>query len=363
MACGSGPATCSADKNLRTLRTASKGRKIVGLKEFYERHFSGTDEKIISPGFALRVGGVGLGLFILTYFLFSWTMETIIHNRKEVIVPDISGKSSINALQALSENNLAIKIGGYEFNEAVPIGTVLRQIPDAGTSVREGKIVRVVFSQGGESVFTPNLIGLPLRNAELLLRQRQLVLGEVSESYSLKAEKGTVLSQDPKPELSVSKNTMVQVAVSAGLPPAGIVMMPDFRQKRSDDAQQWAAQNSLNLGISEDPNSLFPGGTILDQAPAPDTVVSADSRITLTVSSRKGSSAGAEKEFRVHYEVSQSGSQRHIRVVALAKGGDREIFNGLRDPGSKIDLSVPYGGAEKIRIFVNGILVEERPVK
>lgn len=334
----------------------------MGFKEFWQKHFSNSDERIVSPGFVLRVGGVGLALFFLTYFLFSWTMETVIHNRKEVIVPDITGKSSASGLQALSELNLAMKIEGTEFNETVPIGTVLRQVPGAGSTVREGKIVRVVFSQGGESVFIPNLIGLPLRNAELLLRQRQLVLGEVSESYSLKAEKGTVLSQDPKPELSVSKNTMVQVAVSAGLPPAGIVMMPDFRQKKSDEAQQWASQNSVTLAMTEDASSLFPGGTIIDQNPLPDTVVGNGARVTLTVSSRKGS-ASSEKEFRVHYEVSQSGSQRHIRIMALGKSGDREIFNGLRDPGSKIDLSVPYGGAEKIRIFVNGILVEERPVK
>lgn len=332
------------------------------FKEFWRKHFSSSDEKIISPGFVLRVGGVGLALFLLTFFLFSWTMETVIHNRKEVLVPDISGKSSVSALQTLSELNLAMKIEGYEFNEAVPIGTVLRQMPHSGSTVREGKTVRVVFSQGGESVFTPSLIGLPLRNAELLLRQRQLVLGEVSESYSLKAEKGTVLSQDPKPELSVSKNTMVQVVVSAGEPPAGIVMMPDFRQKKSDEAQQWAASNSVQLSISEDPGSLFPGGTVIDQDPQPDTVVSPDSEVTLTVSARKGE-GGSEKEFRVHYEVSQSGAQRHIRVVALGKNGEREVFNGLRDPGSKIDLSVPYAGAEKVRIFVNGILVEERPIK
>lgn len=334
----------------------------MGFKEFWQKHFSNSDERIVSPGFVLRVGGVGVLLFFMTYFLFSWTLETVIHNRKEVIVPDISGKSSVTALQSLSELNLAMKIEGTEFNESVPIGTVLRQVPGAGSTVREGKIVRVIFSQGGESVFTPNLIGLPLRNAELMLRQRQLVLGEVSESYSLKADKGTVLSQDPKPELSVSKNTMVQVVVSAGVPPAGIVMMPDFRQKKSDEAQQWATQNNVSLKLAEDAGSLFPGGTIIDQDPQPDTVVAPGGRVSLTVSSRKGA-AGAEREFRVHYEVSQSGSQRHIRVVALGKSGDREIFNGLRDPGSKIDLSVPYAGAEKIRIFVNGILVEERPVK
>ena len=87
------------------------------------------------------------------------------------------------------------------------------------------------------------------------------------------------------------------------------------------------------------------------------------SPITLTVSSRKSAAGPDDKEFQIHYDISQSGSQRHIRIVTVSKQGDREIFNGLREPGSKIDLAVPYGGADKVRIFVNGILVEERAVK
>ena len=338
----------------------------MGLKDWISRWFpEDSQDRILSAGFVLKVGGVGLGLFFLSYFLFSWAMETVIHNRKEVIVPDICGKSAATGLQLLSENNLAMKIGGYEFNDSVPIGTVLRQVPSPGVTVREGKIIKAVFSQGGESVFIPALIGLPLRNAELFLRQRSLLLGEVSESYSLKAEKGMVLSQDPKPDSSVSKNTMVQAVVSAGPPPAGIIIMPDFRQKKTDDAYQWSAQSKINFSVIEDATSLFPSGTVIDQSPPPDTVVSPDSKITLTTSTRKvtGFDAAGGGEFRVHYEVSQGGSQRHIRIVVMGHSGDREIFNGLRDPGSKIDFAVPQAGADKLRIFVNGILVEERPVK
>jgi serine/threonine-protein kinase len=335
----------------------------VSIKEFFDKHFSDTEESFVNPSFILKIASVALALFFLTYFLFSWTMDTVVHNRKEVIVPDIQGKSAANALQLVSESDLAMKIEGYEFNESVPIGTVLRQAPSAGTTVREGKIVKVVFSQGGESVFTPNLIGLPLRNAELLLRQRSLLLGEVSESYSLKAEKGAVLSQEPKSEMSVPKNTMVAVAVSAGEPPAGIVLMPDFRQRKIDETAQWASDNKLAVKTVEDAGSLFPGGTIIDQSPAADTVISAESAVRFTVSSRKAAGGQEEKEFHIRYEVSQSGSQRHVRIVAVSKRGDREIFNGLRDPGSRIDLTVPYGGADKIRIFINGILVEEREVK
>ena len=335
----------------------------MGINNFLKTHFSSTEESFVNPGFVLKVAGLALALSLMTYFLFSWTMDTVIHNRKEVIVPDIQGKSAANALQLVSEGGLAMKIEGHEFNDSVPIGTVLRQAPSAGTAVREGKIIKVVFSQGGESVFTPNLIGLPLRNAELLLRQRQLLLGEVSEAYSLKAEKGTVLSQEPKAEMSVSKNTMVQAVVAAGIPPAGIVLMPDFRQKKIDETYQWAAGNKVEVKLIEDAASLFPGGTVIDQVPAADAVVADGSPVTLTVSSRKSSAGREDKEFHIHYAVSQSGSQRHIRIVAVSKRGDREIFNGLRDPGLNIDLDVPYGGADKVRIFVNGILVEEREVK
>ncbi|MBI4655267.1 MAG: PASTA domain-containing protein [Elusimicrobia bacterium] len=313
--------------------------------------------------FFVKTGISALVLFFLTYFSFSWTMESVIHQRKEVLVPDVLGRSVMTALQLLSENDLAGKIEGFEFNDSVPIGTVLRQNPEAGITVREGKIVKIVFSQGGESVFVPNLVGLPLRNAELMIRQRQLLLGEVSESYSLKAGKGAVLFQDPKPETSVAKNTLVQVVVSAGKPPEGIILMPDFRQKKADEVRRWSSESGFKAEEKEDESSMFSYGTVIEQTPPPDSVISADTMITVTVSAREESGSSTEGDYRVHYEVSQSGSQKNIRIVAVFQSGQKEIFNGIRDSGSKIDFTIPYGSAEKIRIFVNGILVEERPVK
>jgi len=332
------------------------------LKKSCTDKIASSDEKILTLSFVLRVAVIGCALFFLTYFLFSWTMNAVVHNRKEVMMPELTGKSAINALQALSDNNLSAQIEGYEFDESVPIGTVLRQSPDAGITVREGKIARIVLSRGGESVFTPTLTGMPLRNAELLLRQQQLVLGEVSEAYSLRVEKGTVLSQEPKPEISVSKNTMVNVKVSAGAPPAGTIMMPDFRQKRAEEVWQWANKNDIKFDTAEEPSSTFPSGTVIDQKPEVDTILDGNSSVHITVSARK-SEASAGGDFRIHYEVLQSGSQHNIRIVAIGKAGERELFNGLRDPGSKIDLMIPRSEASKIRIFVNGILVEERSVK
>ena len=327
------------------------------MNGMFEHYKTGDDYSNLKFGVKLLV--ILSILFFLTYFFFYIAMESVIHHRAEVMVPDIKGKSSLSALRLVSENNLALKIKGFEFNEDVPIGTVLRQSPEAGITVRENKIVKVIFSQGGESVFTPNLVGLPLRNAELLLRQRMLVLGEVSEAYSLKAEKGTVLSQDPKQETSVSKNAMVQIVVSAGIPPSGIILMPDFKQKKVDKVYKWASDNNFTVIVTEDIASLFPQGTVLEQNPWADIIVNDNTEITLTVSGRK-MAANPGEEYFIHYEISQSGSQRHIRIVAIGQDGDKEVFNGFRDPGTKIDLTVPYEGIEKIRIFVNGIMIEER---
>ncbi|MBI4056326.1 MAG: PASTA domain-containing protein [Elusimicrobia bacterium] len=267
-----------------------------------------------------------------------------------------------SALEMLSPLGLALRKEASEFNSSVPIGSILRQTPPPGIVVREGKIIRVVVSQGGETVFVPNLVGLPLRNAELLLRQRQLLLGEVSESYSLHVEKGMVLSQDPNAESSAMNNALVSTVISAGPPPLGITLMPDFRQKQIQEASHWAKEGGFSIRVSSDRDSLFPNGIVLSQQPQPDVVVSRETEIKFVVSGNmKGTSNPASMK-HLHYEVSQGGSDSLIRIVLVDQSGEREVFNGLRAPGSKVDLDIPQSGSAKVRIFVNGILVEEREI-
>ncbi|MCX5788213.1 MAG: PASTA domain-containing protein [Elusimicrobia bacterium] len=293
-------------------------------------------------------------------FALRWGAEGLVHNRKVQIVPDLKGKPVSAALDLLAPVNLALRKEGEEFNNAVPIGAILRQNPPPGTKVREGKILRVVVSQGGETVFAPVVTGLPLRNAESLLRQSQLLLGEVSEAYSLKYEKGTVMTQDPKSEASVERNSMVNVVVSGGAPPAGVVLMPDFLRKDLAAAEGWATQNNFSVTVVKDFGALFPYGVILAQEPAPDAALSADQKVKLTISGRTKTAAGTPTK-TIRYEVSQGSSDSLVRIVVVDQYGEREVFNGMRPPGSKIDLPVPDTGAgARMKVFLNGILVEEK---
>jgi eukaryotic-like serine/threonine-protein kinase len=305
-----------------------------------------------------------LVLGIFCYFSLQWGLEGIIHSRKTRTVPDLHGRSVTAALDLMAPLNLGVRKSGMEFDSSVPISSVIRQDPPAGTTVREGKIVKIVVSQGGETVLAPSILGLPLRNAEMMLRQSQLLLGEVSESYSLKLEKGMVINQEPKAESSVERSALVNVVVSGGPPPAGILLMPDFLRKNVSDVQAWASESGVHVAISKDKTALFSYGTVLTQEPAPDTVLKNNAKISVVISGRLGKGETAQdaaKNFR--YELAQGGSESLVRIVIVDKYGERELFNGLRKPGSKIDLPLQQAGSARAKIFVNGILVEERDLQ
>lgn len=314
-------------------------------------------QKNVGP---LELALTGAVLLVVLWFGGQWALEGLVHSRKTQTVPDLKGRSIAAALDALAPLNIGLRKTGTEFDAAVPIASIVRQDPAAGTVVREGKTVRVVVSQGGQTVLTPSLVGLPLRNGEMLLRQAQLALGEVSEAYSLKQEKGSVLTQDPKPESSVERDTLVNVVVSNGPPPAGVSLMPDFSRRDLDEAQSWAAGAGVALAVKTDASSLFPGGTVLSQSPAPDAVLSPDDKVTLTVSGRKGGAAKAVASKSFKYELPVGGSDSQVRIVLVDRYGERELFNGLRKPGSKIEVPVQDTGSARVKIYMNGILVEER---
>ncbi|WP_424244466.1 serine/threonine-protein kinase [Elusimicrobium posterum] len=237
----------------------------------------------------------------------------------------------------------------------------MRQLPSAGTIVREGRVIRVWISQSEEDVTLPVLTGMTLRNAQLLARQSGLLVGTVETSYSNEYDKGMVMDQTPKPAEMVKRNSIVNLIVSNGAPPSDIILMPEFRLKKLTEASRWASSNEVEIEIIEEPESAYPYGTITAQAPAADTEVKAGETIQITVSHRKVE--GEEKTYRVHYEMAQGKKSSNLRIVLIDKDGEKDVMNEMKKPGSKIDIDVPYGGEAKIRIYVDGILVREREVK
>lgn len=287
-----------------------------------------------------------------------WVMGALVHTRKEVTVPDLVKKPVTQALDLLAKQNLALKQAGVEFGQDVPPGSVLRQIPSAGSTVREGRIIRVWISQGDEMVFVPNTVGTDLRSAQLAIRQAGLVVEKVENAYSLTYEKGQIIAQTPKADSMVQKGEKIVLVLSNGEPPSSVVLVPNFKGRKLAEATLWASAQNINLIIKEDRDSVFRNGTIAAQKPAADTQLSAGANVEITVSRREISND--EKVYHLHYEMPQGKKGSRVRVTLTDDTGENEILNENKQPGSKIDMEIPYSGKAILRIFADGVLVRER---
>lgn len=289
-----------------------------------------------------------------------WVAGALVHSRKEVSVPDLIRKPVSQAIGLLATQNLALKQAGVEFAKNVPPGSVLRQIPSAGSTVREGRVIRVWISQGDEMVFVPNTVGTDLRNAQLAVRQAGLVVGKVENAYSLTYEKGLIVAQTPKADSMVQKGEPVALTISNGQPPASVILVPNFRSKKLAEATLWASAQNINLIIKEDHNSVFRNGTIATQHPAADSQIAPGTNLEVTVSRRP--ITDDEKTYHLHYEMPQGKKASHVRIVLEDETGETEILSESKQPGSKIDMEIPYAGQAILRIFTDGVLVREREI-
>ena len=305
-------------------------------------------------------GVIAVFFLVLIFISIDWVFGALVHTRKEVQVPDITQKPVTAALNALAANNLALKQAGVEFAKDVPSGSVLRQLPTAGSTVREGRIIRVWISQGDEMAFVPNVGGSDLRAAQLAVRQAGLLVNKVENAYSLTHEKGLIVSQSLKADSMVEKGQGIDLVISNGQPPSSVVLVPNFKNKKLSEATLWASAQNIDLIIKEDPDSVFPNGTIAAQNPEGDSQMTPGSNLEVTVSRRQVE--GEEKVYHLHYEMPQGKNASRVRVLLIDELGEREMMNDMQQPGSKIDVEIPYSGKATVRISVDGVLVREREV-
>jgi serine/threonine-protein kinase len=302
-----------------------------------------------------------LGL-IFIYLMLNWAISSVVHGKKEVMIPDLKGKSVADAVNLLSTVNLGLKKEGEENDERLPVGTVVRQSPLAGMTVREGKIIRIIVSQGGKVLYVPSVLGQMARSAEIMLRSTGLAIGEESTKYSLVAKKDEIISQDPTAGQSVERDAMVNMVISLGAPPPEIKLMPDWNGKKLDEAVRWAAASGISLEVRREKNPSTPADIVFKQEPVLDTDITESKQAVVFVSDAGGSSSAAfSKMFR--YEIPQGAGDKQIRLTIQDDKGELELFRGSRAPGSKLELPINPKGNARIRIFINNILVEEREAK
>ena len=228
-----------------------------------------------------------IGILVMGFFVGSFLSYGKFWSTAEVVVPNVTGKQMAIAKQILEDNKLRVKIA-ETYDASVPVGQVVSQDPEAGSKVKEERMVTIYISKGGEEIEMPELKGMTKSSAEDRLKKLGLKLGTVAEVNSSEPE-GTVLSSQPKAGTKISKGDTVDVTVSKG-EKKNKLALPSYVGSSLNTAKSNLSANKLRVGnITQEPSDK-PEGTVLSQSPVAGSDVAEGTAIDLVVAGPKASS-------------------------------------------------------------------------
>ena len=207
----------------------------------------------------------------------------------EVEVPDVVGRQMALATQLLEARKLRVNVA-ETYDEKTPPGQVVSQSPEAGSSVKEDRVVTIYVSRGGEELTMPDIKGLARRAAEEKLGKMGLKVGHVYEKEA-DSDTGTILAQEPAPGTKIVKGSSVDLTISKGKQ-IKLVRVPDYTGGTVEAARTGLASIRLQVGTVTRQIDKQAAGTILSQTPAGGASVEEGTEVDFVVAEPKPSGGG-----------------------------------------------------------------------
>jgi len=223
----------------------------------------------VSPKLTTWALRAAFALLLLGVFTVSaYSAFSLFVRRGVTTVPELVGLSEERATALLADLGLRVRSAEPRHSAAVEAGRVVETAPPAGSLVKRGAPVELVFSLGPEQGVVPDLAGRALPAAQLTLRAEGLALGDTL-SVVAAAEPGAVVGQAPRAGAAVPLGTRVDLLVALDQTPRTYVM-PDLVYRRYEPVRRALELAGFRFGaVKHEPYEGIAEGTILRQLPLP----------------------------------------------------------------------------------------------
>lgn len=133
-----------------------------------------------------------------------------------VEMPSVSGEPLIRAQAVLQENDLKVGSLAKIYRRSIEENIVISQNPPAGNKVKRGGTVNLLVSRGQEPVYycMPELTGKNVAEAEQILQDFHLTIGNIDYELNEKLSPDTVITQSPQSGFRVLEGEKVNLQVS-----------------------------------------------------------------------------------------------------------------------------------------------------
>lgn len=278
----------------RVVNSAKPGAKAANIRTGDARRVgtanpgrskSGKKKKKASKGFSLFPIFFGMavafviGASILIYLIFTNSSNLLFSNRADVQVISFVGMTKDEFL-ATDYNNL-LRAEFPEEYSSEPAGTIIRQTPKAGRTVKEKQRIVLTVSLGTQYVTIPETKNMVAEDAEQTLKDMGLRVTKKPMSDNSVANGAVVYTQPAAGETVEGDSTVILYVSRSEVSKESQV--PSLTGKTIEEARNEV--KGLNLSIRTiEQASEQPAGTVLSQSPDAGSTVRKSSVITLVVS-------------------------------------------------------------------------------
>ncbi len=271
----------------------------------------------------------------------------------EVEVPDVTGKTVVEAQNILTQAKLRYNID-EEYNAKVPPGTVINQNPGAKRLVKEGRKILLVVSKGVELGDVPNLKGKRLTEAKAILKASRFELGQVSYKYVSGAPEETILEQSVAAPAKLPIGTKLAVVINIK---SNQVVLPDLVGLSSSSVKNKLNDLGLVLGKVSAVVSKEPDNTVISMNPAAKEVVNVGTVVDITISKNAESSKISQY---VEFVVPGGSDHQEVKIVVVDDNGSRVVYSNTHKAGVRLRQQIEGTGTIRVQFYSNDKLVEER---
>jgi beta-lactam-binding protein with PASTA domain len=158
---------------------------------------------------------VGIGIVIALFVVFVLSLNWITHHGEAKTVPSVTGKPLSQVQALLEKDGFELVIQDSVYFDSLPPAMVIKQVPEADDVVKINRTIYVTINRTvPPNVPMPNLIGYSFRNAEMILKNMGLRLGDTT--FKPDFAKNSVLDQLYKGQ-SISAGTNVKMGSTISL--------------------------------------------------------------------------------------------------------------------------------------------------
>lgn len=211
---------------------------------------------------------------LVSLLLFFILILPKITDKKDAIIPDVSGMSITQAESTLKDKGFEVAAKTKKENsDDVEKDKVIGTDPEMGRSMKAGTKVTLIVSKGTEKIKIEDYTGKNYYEVKAKLEAAKItvVLDKKDVSDSEKLDSNTILSQDVKSGEKLGKGDTITLTI-----PNIYKSYPNFNEEgyTENSAREFAKENGLNINVTyvQDPSSV--DGTIIYQN------MSAGSKIT-----------------------------------------------------------------------------------